>query len=100
MADIGHDVEARLTLKAWTDAAFAESLRTDPRAAVERELRTALPADVTVSVLEETVDHVYLVIPAKPVASNGDALSDDELDAVAGAGGGLMQLVAYGAQDS
>jgi hypothetical protein len=92
-----HDVEMRLTAKAWKDPAFAESLRSDPKSAVERELGTTLPPDLAVTVLEETPTRLYLVIPPKPSGPAGEALSDAELDAVAGGGGGLIQLVAYGA---
>jgi hypothetical protein len=93
------DLEVRLILKAWKDAAFAEALRADPKAAVERELGSELPANLTVTVVEETPTNLYLVIPPKPAEADGGALSDSDLDAVAGGAGGLMQLVAYGAQD-
>jgi hypothetical protein len=44
--------------------------------------------------LENTDKVVHLVIPAKPAD-----LSDADLEKVAGGAGGLMQLVAYGAED-
>ena len=93
MADEGkekrsrRDVEAQLIAKAWADEAFVEELRTDPRAAVEKELGVPLPEGVTVEVHEEKPEHrvLHLVIPPKPVE-----LSEEELDAVAGGsvGGG------------
>ena len=97
------DIEARLIVQAWKDDAFAADLRRDPRGAIQRELGklgisdVPLSEGIEVAVIEETPNKLYLVIPNKP--ADMDALSDEQLSQVAGGAGGLMQLVAYGAQD-
>jgi Nitrile hydratase, alpha chain len=77
------ELEARLLDKAWKDPAFRRALLEDPRGAIERELQVELPAGVGLTVLEETPTQRYLVLP--PAGSGeGGALSDAELEAVAG----------------
>lgn len=80
------DIEAKLIAAAWKDEAFAQELRSNPKAAVQRELEKLgmtqpIPADIEVKVLEETPTTLYLVIPAK---ARGDALSDADLDQASG----------------
>ena len=81
------ELEARLIARAWKDPRFAEELRRDPRGVVERELAAMSPGaklrpDVKITVLEETPDHFYLVVPPKPAAA--DALSDTDLRQLSG----------------
>jgi hypothetical protein len=78
------DVEARLIAKAWKDEAFAGELRTDPRAAIARELAVDIPADLEIKVLEETPTTLYLVVPPKPPAAATGELTDDDLEQAAG----------------
>ena len=56
----------------------------DPRAAVEQELGTRLPEGVQVRAVEETARIIYLVLPDKSALGQGDELSDQELEALAG----------------
>ena len=91
------DIEATLVAAAWKDEAFAEELRRDPKAAVQREmtklgLTQTLPAALEVKLLEENPTTLYLVIPAKPP---GAALSDADLDQAAG---GVTLVAVYTAQ--
>ena len=59
----------------------------DPKAAVEQELGSRLPEGVRVVAVEETADTIYLVLPSTPMAGGGGrALSDQELESVAGGG--------------
>jgi hypothetical protein len=53
---------------------------------VEQELGTQLPEGVQVRVVEETADTIYLVLPSASVVGEGGEISDQELEAVAGAG--------------
>ena len=76
-------IEGRLIARAMKDEAFAEALRRDPKATVEREIGK-LPDGINVHVLEESPTNLYLVLPARP-AKAGE-LSDSDLETVAGGG--------------
>jgi Nitrile hydratase, alpha chain len=78
------EVELQLIEKAWKDDAFRQALLTDPREAVERELGAKLPGGIQVKVLAETPDTCYLVLPANPDRAPTGALTDQQLEAVAG----------------
>jgi hypothetical protein len=82
------EVELQLIEKAWKDDAFRQALLRDPREAVESELGGKLPPRVQVKVLEESADTFYLVLPANPDRAPAGALTDQQLDAVAGGGWG------------
>ena len=80
------EFEARLIARAWKDEAFAQELRTDPKAVIERELaevrpEAKLPDNFEVRVVEESPTTMYLVLPPKP--RSVDELSDADLDAAA-----------------
>ena len=79
------EIERRLIEKSLEDEAFRRRLVEDPKWAVEQELGTRLPEEVRVVAVEETQDTIYLVLPATPTAAReGQALSDQELESVAG----------------
>jgi hypothetical protein len=77
------DLEIKLITRAWKDEAFARELRSNPKAVVEREMGMKLGDDVEIKVLEETQKTMYLVLPEKPQAPQGE-LSDEQLAAAAG----------------
>ncbi len=83
--DRRHEVEGRLTSRAASDADFRRRLIDDPHAAVRDELGIALPTGVTMTVVEETANHLYLVLPRTPGDAAGD-LTDAQLAGVAGGG--------------
>jgi len=59
----------------------------DPKGTVEEELGRRLPEGVRVEAVEETQDTIYLVLPSASVAGHeGEAVSDQELQSVAGGG--------------
>jgi nitrile hydratase alpha subunit len=68
----------KVIAKAWREPAFKAKLIADPRA-ILAEAGVAIPADVTVKVLEDTTTHLHFVLPPKPTGQ----LSDEALDAVA-----------------
>ena len=81
------EMERKLVQRSLEDDAFRQRLLEDPKAAVEQELGTRLPEDVRVLAVEETADTIYLVLPSSsPLGEEGSELSDQELEAVAGAG--------------
>ena len=79
------EMERRLIEKSVEDESFRQRLIEDPKGAVEQELGTRLPEEVRVVSVEETADTIYLVLPSTPMAGSEDrALSDQELESVAG----------------
>ena len=72
-------VYAQAVRKAWADPAFRAKLLADPRAALADE-GAAIPAGLTVNVVENTESVVNLVLPPRP---SGD-LSEEALVAVTG----------------
>jgi hypothetical protein len=83
------DFQAKLVAKAWKDEAFAQELRTNPKAAVERELArlrpgATLPENIQVQVVEETPTTLYLVVPPGPRRPETGELSDEDLERAAG----------------
>src|SRR5919107_3807179 len=83
------EIERTVVQRSIEDEDFRRRLLEDPKAAVERELGSALPEGVQVRVVEETPDTIYLVLPsASALGDRGGELSEEELEAVAGGGGG------------
>ena len=68
----------KVIAKAWREPAFKAKLIADPRAILV-EAGLAIPAGVTVKVLEDTTTHLHFVLPPKPTGQ----LSDEALDKVA-----------------
>jgi hypothetical protein len=68
----------QLLAKCWTDEAFKKQMLTNPMAAMKAE-GVEPPAGLTIKVVENTDDVLYLTIPARSTS-----LSDDDLDKVAG----------------
>ncbi|MEM9305537.1 MAG: NHLP leader peptide family RiPP precursor [Pseudomonadota bacterium] len=72
---------------AFEDAEYRAALLSDPKAVLAKQMNTDLPDDLTVKVVEEDANTVYLIAPHVPPAE-GDELSDDDLEKVAGGKGG------------
>ena len=77
----------QIVAKAWQDEAFKKRLLAEP-ASVLKELGVAVPADMTVKVIENTPKTCYLTLPVKP---STDQLSAEDLERVAG---GLLHRIA------
>jgi hypothetical protein len=78
------EVERTLVQRSMEDDSFRQRLLDDPKAAVEQELGTRLPEGFQVSAVEESAQTIYLVLPSASAVGEGEELSDQELEAVAG----------------
>lgn len=83
------EMEARIVEQANADPDFRRRLLDDPKAALADFLGTALPAGMTITVLEEEPGHHYLVLPPAPL--DLDALPLDELDLALVGGGRTLR---------
>lgn len=68
------ELREQIITKAWSDQAFKESLLENPKAAIEEAFGIMVPDGVNIAVLEETNEHLYLVLPKNPTEIR--ALSD------------------------
>ena len=78
------EMERRIVQRSMEDEELRQRLLDDPKAAVEQELGTQLPEDVEVRVVQESAQSIYLVLPFTPAVGEGEELSDEQLEAVAG----------------
>lgn len=76
------EFESELIAKVWKDEAFKQELISNSKAVYARELGQQLPENLTIRVMEETSDTIYLALPTSPQVS--EELSDEALEAVAG----------------
>jgi hypothetical protein len=69
--------------RAWEDKEFEKALVADPRAAIKQVAGLEIPPGVTVKVVQETENTLYLVLPQNPLGGEGE-LSDEALATIAG----------------
>lgn len=74
--------------KAAEDPQFRQQLKSDPRGALEREAGTRIPDDIEITVLEETHDHAYIVLP-----HSTSEMSRQELAGAAGGAQGCRSIL-------
>lgn len=74
------ELDALISERLASDPGFRAQLLADPRTAVGTLVGTELPDFITVSVHEESLTDVHLVIPA----AVGDEIPEDDLELVAG----------------
>jgi hypothetical protein len=79
-----NELEAKIIAKAWQDKAYKQELLSNPKATFSQELGQSLPDDVEIQVIEENPTTLYLVLPMKPEVENGEELSEEQLESVAG----------------
>ncbi len=80
---IRKNLESKLIEKAWKDEGFKNELVNNTKKVIEREIGKKIPEGLSITVLEETTNEVYLVLPKNP-AGAGDELDESALDAVSG----------------
>ncbi len=64
---------------------YRRALLADPKKVLEKQMQQNLPESLKVKVVQESADTVYLVAPYVP--QQGDELSDEDLEKVAGGKG-------------
>jgi hypothetical protein len=79
-----NELEAKIIAKAWQDERFKQELLSNPKAVFSEELGQSLPDEVEIRVIQENPTTLYLVLPMKPVVTNGEELSEEQLESVAG----------------
>jgi len=77
------DIEVKIIVQAWQSESYKQELLQNPKAVIEREMGSQLPADIAIHVLEETPTQIYLILPVRPDAA-GIELSQQEIEAIAG----------------
>ena len=65
-------------------ATYRDRVKSDAKDVIEKQFGYSIPTGISVKVVEETADTVYLVLPH--TVAEGDELSDADLEAVAGGG--------------
>ncbi|RPI21248.1 MAG: NHLP leader peptide family natural product precursor [Acidobacteria bacterium] len=80
------EAEREIVKKATADPAFRAALLANPKKALSDAFGIRTPDSFELNVMQETASHAYLVLPAAEVQSPDGALSQAELEAVAGGG--------------
>lgn len=75
--------------KAAEDPQFREQLKSDPRGTLAREAGAPVPDDIEITVVEETRDHAYIVLPH----STSEMSREELAGAAGGSGGGCLVVV-------
>ncbi len=78
------EMKTRILSRAEEDGEFRASLIADPRAAISAEVGATVPDGFEVMVHEDSATTFHLVLPPSP------ALTDAELETVAGGGPGYI----------
>lgn len=66
--------EVSIIAKAWKDDAFKQALLANPKAAIEQELGTALPEEITLRVVEAQPDVLYIRLPETPASAESTSV--------------------------
>ena len=77
-----NDFETAITQRAWKDEAFRAEFLADPKGTIEKYSGQKLPAGLKIFTHAEDDATLHFVMPNKP--ANADALSDEDLEKVAG----------------
>ena len=72
---------------AQENPSYRAALLKDPKSVLAKQMNTELPPDLSVKVVEETANTIYLIAPYVAPAE-GEELSDADLEKVSGGKGG------------
>jgi hypothetical protein len=86
------EMERKLIERSLEDSSFRQRLLDDPKGTIEQGLGIRLPESIEVRVVEESAQTIYLVLPSVSPTGQGGELSDQELDAVAGGEGDIINV--------
>jgi hypothetical protein len=78
------EVERTLVQRSLEDEDFRQRLLDDPKGTIEQELGSRLREGVEVRVVQESADTIYLVLPSASAVGEGEEISDQDLEEVAG----------------
>ncbi|MBO3458670.1 NHLP leader peptide family RiPP precursor [Aetokthonos hydrillicola Thurmond2011] len=81
------EIEQCIKNKASIDPAYKQRLLNNPKAVISEELGQQLPPDLTIQVLQQTPNHLYLLLPYQELIQDElaeDELTEDELASVIG----------------
>lgn len=94
---IRRSINERVLRRSSDDEDFRRLLIDNPKSAIARELGIDIPDGVHVTVIRETADQVYVIVPWTPSDSDGQVLSGIER-LVSGLGNEYMPglVMAYG----
>ncbi|MCA9669611.1 MAG: NHLP leader peptide family RiPP precursor [Myxococcales bacterium] len=70
-----------IVARCWNDEQFKQRFKQDPKA-VLREHGIDVPNEVTITVVENTDDQIFVMLPPAPIPEDG--LSDADLAAISG----------------
>ena len=77
-------IQEQVMTRAVKDPAFRQALLLNPHATLAQEYNIHIPEQVTIRIIEDTPDTISLVLPPQPQEASVQALSDADLEAVAG----------------
>jgi hypothetical protein len=77
-------LEELLIRKASEDQAFREQLLANPKAVLLKEFGIQVQGNLKITVLEESANNLFLVLPVRRAAAGTGELAEHELEAVAG----------------
>jgi hypothetical protein len=83
-----HDPEGRIVQRNWEDERFCSELAADPAGAYSNYLQASADGPPKIVVREKTAGTPHIVLPAR--AASAAALSDADLERVAGGGTPLL----------
>ncbi len=66
------EMRDQLIEKAGADDAFRQLLLDDPRGTIESEFDVSIPAGLSLSVHEQSAEHVHIVLPPSPMIPDSD----------------------------